>query len=105
MSLINNLQAFKLMRAMLISEHRTVTADCTLTSITIVVHWGVIVLGTDLFGFRLFCLKSINCCGHFLHKSAINKLVDPQRSPAMWALLPLFYQPFLKIKLLFCLLP
>ena len=51
MPLVDDLEALKLMRPMLVPKHRTVTADCPLASVAVVVHWGVIVELAHLFRF------------------------------------------------------
>ena len=95
MPLVDDLEALKLMRAMLIPEHRTVTADCPLASVAIIIHWGVIVQLADFFRLRLLGLQGVDGGCHLLHESAVHQLVDPQGSAAMRALLSLLDQPFL----------
>ena len=95
MPLVNDLEAFKLMRAMLVPEHRTVTADCPLACVAVIIHWGVVVELAHLFSFGLLGLQGVDGGRHLLHESAVHQLVDPQGSAAMWALLSLLNQPFL----------
>ena len=95
MPLVNDLEAFKLMRAMLVPEHRTVTADCPLASVAVIIHRGVIVELAHLLRLRLLGLQGVDSGCHLLHESAVHQLVDPQGCAAMRALLSLLDQPFL----------
>jgi hypothetical protein len=95
MPLVHDLEPLKLMRPMLVPEHRTVTADCPLTSVAVVIHRGVIVKLANLLWLRLLSLQCVDGGCDLLHESAVHQLVDPQGCAAMRALLPLLDQPFL----------
>lgn len=76
MPLIHDLKPLKLMRSMLITEHRTVTAYCPLASVTVIIHRGVIVNMAHLLRLRLLSLQCIDGGCHLFHESAIHQLVD-----------------------------
>jgi hypothetical protein len=95
MPLVDDLKPLKLMRPMLVPEHCTVTADCPLASVAVVIHRGVIVKLAHLLRLRLLSLQCVDGGCHLLHESAVHQLVDPKGCAAMRALLPLLDQPFL----------
>ena len=97
MPLVHDLQPLKLVGSVLVPEHRTVTANCPLASVTVIIHGGVIMLRAHFLGLGLLRLQGVDGCRDFLHESAVYQLVHTQGCATVWTLLSLFNQPFLYI--------